>query len=78
MAGPAETVRGVDGGRGDAAPGETGGSAEDAPSYGSGARVLSIGIASTGIFTFAYLATASHVLSPGTTVPSLCAGRSCS
>jgi O-antigen/teichoic acid export membrane protein len=32
-------------------------------SYASGARVLTIGIASTGIFTFAYLATASHVLS---------------
>src|SRR5436305_3340126 len=32
-------------------------------SYVSGARVLRIGIASTGIFTFAYLATASHVLS---------------
>jgi O-antigen/teichoic acid export membrane protein len=31
--------------------------------YASGARVLTIGIASTGIFTFAYLATASHVLS---------------
>ncbi len=31
-------------------------------SYASGARVLSIGIASTGIFTFAYLATASHVI----------------
>lgn len=31
-------------------------------SYASGARVLSIGIASTGVFTFAYLATASHVL----------------
>jgi O-antigen/teichoic acid export membrane protein len=30
--------------------------------FASGARVLSIGIASTGIFTFAYLATASHVL----------------
>ncbi|MFL5830826.1 MAG: lipopolysaccharide biosynthesis protein, partial [Solirubrobacteraceae bacterium] len=30
--------------------------------YASGARVLSIGIASTGIFTFAYLATASHDL----------------
>src|SRR5205814_8506346 len=30
----------------------------------SGARVLSIGIASTGIFTFLYLATASHVLDP--------------
>ena len=35
------------------------------PSFASGARILSIGIASTGIFTFAYLATASHVLSPG-------------
>ncbi len=33
-------------------------------SYASGARILSIGIASTGIFTFAYLATASNVLSP--------------
>jgi O-antigen/teichoic acid export membrane protein len=33
-------------------------------SYASGARVLTIGIASTGIFTFAYLATASHVLDP--------------
>ena len=33
-------------------------------SYASGARVLSIGIASTGIFTFLYLATASHVLDP--------------
>jgi O-antigen/teichoic acid export membrane protein len=31
-------------------------------SFASGARVLSIGIASTGLFTFAYLATASHVL----------------
>jgi O-antigen/teichoic acid export membrane protein len=33
--------------------------------FASGARILSIGIASTGIFTFAYLATASHVLSKG-------------
>ncbi len=32
-------------------------------SYAPGTRVLSVGIASTGIFTFAYLATASHVLS---------------
>jgi O-antigen/teichoic acid export membrane protein len=31
-------------------------------SYGSGARVLSIGIASTGILTFAYFSIASHVL----------------
>jgi O-antigen/teichoic acid export membrane protein len=34
------------------------------PSYASGARILSIGIASTGIFTFLYLAMASHVLDP--------------
>ncbi|MBV8987900.1 MAG: hypothetical protein JO372_04985 [Solirubrobacterales bacterium] len=33
-------------------------------SYASGARVLTIGIASTGVFTFLYLATASHVLDP--------------
>jgi O-antigen/teichoic acid export membrane protein len=31
-------------------------------SYARGARVLSIGIASTGLFTFAYFAVASHVL----------------
>jgi O-antigen/teichoic acid export membrane protein len=31
-------------------------------SYGSGARMLSIGIASTGVLTFAYFALASHVL----------------
>jgi O-antigen/teichoic acid export membrane protein len=31
-------------------------------SFASGAKVLSVGIASTGIFTFLYLATASHVL----------------
>src|SRR5207248_3163385 len=36
-------------------PGQRGG-------YASGARVLSIGIASTGVFTFMYLAFASHVL----------------
>jgi O-antigen/teichoic acid export membrane protein len=33
-------------------------------SYGSGARILSIGIASTGVLTFAYFSVASHVLSP--------------
>jgi O-antigen/teichoic acid export membrane protein len=45
---------GDDGGRGgDAAPQQ---------SFASGARILTIGIASTGIFTFAYLATSSHVL----------------
>src|SRR5690242_19985537 len=44
-------------------PGPDGpGSGTATRSYASGARVLSIGIASTGIFTFAYLATASHVL----------------
>jgi O-antigen/teichoic acid export membrane protein len=32
--------------------------------YRSGTRVLSVGIASTGIFTFLYLALASHELSP--------------
>ena len=31
-------------------------------SYGSGARILSIGIAATGLFTFAYFAVAGHVL----------------
>ena len=41
------------------APPSAGGS-----SYVSGARILTIGIASTGIFTFLYLATASHVLDP--------------
>ncbi|MFI5005473.1 MAG: hypothetical protein ACHQE6_10720 [Solirubrobacterales bacterium] len=32
-------------------------------SYGSGARLLSIGIAATGLLTFAYFSIASHVLS---------------
>ncbi len=36
--------------------------AEGHGSFASGARILSIGIASTGLFSFAYLATASHVL----------------
>jgi hypothetical protein len=31
-------------------------------SYGRGARILSIGIASTGLLTFAYFSIASHVL----------------
>ncbi len=34
-----------------------------ARSYGSGARLLSIGIAATGLLTFAYFSIASHVLS---------------
>ena len=41
-----------------------GADAETASSYGSSARILSIGIASTGIFTFLYLAVASHELDP--------------
>src|SRR4051794_39569224 len=34
-------------------------------SYAGGARILSIGIAATGLFTFAYFAVAGHVLSTG-------------
>src|SRR5204863_9232666 len=36
--------------------------AEHPEGYGRGARILSIGIAATGLFTFAYFALASHVL----------------
>src|SRR5579875_1613665 len=36
--------------------------AAEQAAFATGARVLSVGIASTGLFTFAYLATASHVL----------------
>ena len=32
------------------------------PSFASGARILSIGIAATGVFSFAYFAVSSHVL----------------
>jgi O-antigen/teichoic acid export membrane protein len=62
MAGPIETVREPRGA--EDAPGRAASGAAEAGtrSYAKGARVLSIGIASTGIFTFAYLATASHVL----------------
>jgi O-antigen/teichoic acid export membrane protein len=45
--------------------GSTNGGPPPNDDYASGARVLTIGIASTGLFTFAYLATASHVLKPG-------------
>jgi hypothetical protein len=38
------------------------GAGRGARSYGSGARILSIGIASTGLLTFAYFSIASHVL----------------
>jgi O-antigen/teichoic acid export membrane protein len=46
-------------------PGPGPGSAPPAAStaeYARGARILSVGIASTGLFTFAYFAVASHVL----------------
>ncbi|MFI5010443.1 MAG: hypothetical protein ACHQDY_09240, partial [Solirubrobacterales bacterium] len=36
---------------------------EDRGSYGRGARILSIGIASTGLLTFAFFSISSHVLS---------------
>src|SRR4051812_38872259 len=36
-----------------------------ADGYARGARILSVGIASTGLFTFAYFAVASHVLASG-------------
>jgi O-antigen/teichoic acid export membrane protein len=39
-----------------------GASTSAARSYGSGARILSLGIASTGVLTFAYFSIASHVL----------------
>ncbi|HEY5188433.1 MAG TPA: hypothetical protein VII87_05315 [Solirubrobacteraceae bacterium] len=45
---------------GDGTPEKSGSDA----SYAAGARILSVGIASTGIFTFAYLAAASHALRP--------------
>jgi O-antigen/teichoic acid export membrane protein len=38
------------------------GGGERVRSYGAGARILSIGIASTGLLTFAYFSIASHVL----------------
>ena len=34
------------------------------PGYGRGARILSVGIATTGLVTFAYFALAAHALSP--------------
>ncbi|HTA13360.1 MAG TPA: hypothetical protein VK781_00710 [Solirubrobacteraceae bacterium] len=42
--------------------GGTQGEASKGRSYASGARLLSIGIASTGVLTFAYFSIASHVL----------------
>ncbi len=62
QAAPGELPDGDRSGPGEPSAG-TPGQGED-PSFASGARILSIGIASTGLFTFAYLATASHVLNP--------------
>ena len=51
----------------------SGGGAPPPQSFASGARVLTVGIASTGIFTFLYLATSSHVLdAPSYSRISLC------
>jgi len=44
------------------APEETVAAAGGPGSYGAGARILTVGIASTGVFTFLYLALASHQL----------------
>ena len=44
---------------------QPGAPASDDAAYARGARILSVGIASTGVFTFAYFAVASHVLDPG-------------
>jgi O-antigen/teichoic acid export membrane protein len=53
---------------GEPGPGRPDGGRDGVPppqqSFASGARILTIGIASTGIFTFLYLAIASNVLSP--------------
>jgi O-antigen/teichoic acid export membrane protein len=57
---PIHDIEAVDGGHlVSAAPGPDG---EAPESYGRGARILSIGIAATGVFTFGYFAVASHVL----------------
>jgi O-antigen/teichoic acid export membrane protein len=45
-----------------AAEGPAGTGAPGGDGYGRGARILSVGIATTGLFTFAYFAVASHVL----------------
>ncbi|HEU4976894.1 MAG TPA: hypothetical protein VFT50_17525 [Baekduia sp.] len=42
--------------------GGAGGAGGEGRSFASGARILSIGIAATGLFTFAYFSVASHVL----------------
>jgi O-antigen/teichoic acid export membrane protein len=43
-------------------PAATGASAAEPKSYGAGAKILSIGIASTGVVTFAYFSVASYAL----------------
>jgi hypothetical protein len=45
-------------------PGGFGPGAPGSREFASGARILSIGIASTGLFTFAYLALAANLLTP--------------
>lgn len=50
------------GARADAGSASARGDGPGARSYGSGARILSLGIASTGLLTFAYFSIASHVL----------------
>ena len=49
--------------RGERTPGEAAASAAEPRGYGAGARILSIGIATTGVVTFAYFSLASHALS---------------
>ena len=46
----------------DAAAGRPAAAGEQTRSYGRGARILSVGIACTGLMTFAYFSIASHVL----------------
>jgi O-antigen/teichoic acid export membrane protein len=57
---PIHDIEAVDGGHLISAPAGLDGEATQ--SYAHGARILSIGIAATGIFTFGYFAVASHVL----------------
>ncbi|HTU78717.1 MAG TPA: hypothetical protein VMF09_08160 [Solirubrobacteraceae bacterium] len=58
---PSDASAAERGARGDA-PGPGRRASAGARSYGAGARILSIGIASTGLLTFAYFSIASHVL----------------
>jgi O-antigen/teichoic acid export membrane protein len=56
------TGKGTSSKAGNVRPDPAGAGEKPARSYGSGARILSIGIASTGVLTFAYFSIASHVL----------------